>query len=258
MRRSRLLLGLAGLLLAVSVAAAILTATKRGHLHDSECGNCHLAGREVTAANARLLAADELTLCQPCHDNAVKLSHPSGFAARYRPPAELPLNWKGELTCNTCHQIHGSGAGLLRSGKKGREFCLLCHAPDFFTKMAVGGARMVLSGHEMADGAFLARDLDPASLACVRCHLAFTGKLRVYVDPNLVAIHGEDTSDHPLGRAYPAAPGFRPQARLDPRLQLPAGKLGCTSCHAAGGKVHGRLHLPIARQQRLCKECHVL
>ena len=121
----------------------------KAHLANSNCNNCHLSGKEVTPAQAHKLVASQEVLCGTCHPDARKVSHPSGFAPNKQPPPEYPLDWKHDLTCSTCHQIHGSTHGLLRGEKRGKDLCLSCHDTAFFSGMKDSGISLQQSGHAL-------------------------------------------------------------------------------------------------------------
>ena len=97
--------------------------TRDFHPQNSACTNCHISST-ITNENAHQLVANQEGLCGNCHANALKVSHPSGFVPNRSLPKTYPVDWKGDVTCSTCHQIHGKEHGLLRGNQSGREFCL--------------------------------------------------------------------------------------------------------------------------------------
>ena len=104
------------------------------HPQNADCRSCHLA-TEVTKENAHQLVNSQERLCVNCHANALQVSHPSGFPPSRSLPETYPLDWKGDVTCSTCHEIHGDQHGLMRGKQSGREFCISCHSESFFTEM---------------------------------------------------------------------------------------------------------------------------
>lgn len=223
------------------------------------CQTCHLAGNQVKPDQAKLLLASQEALCGRCHAKAMQVSHPSGIIPKTKIPAEYPLDWKGDLTCSTCHVIHGSAPGLLRGSKRGRDFCLACHDQKFFNKMPDHGTSM-LAGHLAAGIPQGAQNLDSYSIQCLSCHGTFGDALGVRLDQNLVLRHGDNSLNHPIGERYADAArygGFRPQSMLPKAIMLPGGRVSCVSCHEGYSKDHGKLVMSNARSA-LCFQCHDL
>lgn len=229
------------------------------HLERAECADCHLGGRNVTAAQAGMLTAGQEALCGKCHAAALKASHPSGFAPKSKPPDIYPLDWKGDLTCSTCHEVHGRKPGLLRGARQGRELCLACHDADFFKKMRDGGASL-MAGH-LSKGVDGAPTLDAFSRQCMECHgQSGDPRLATLVDRNGVVRHASRSVNHPIGVNYQKAAGFggyRPRKAVERTLFLPDGMISCVSCHHGYRKEHGKLVVANAGS-KLCYECHDL
>ncbi len=251
-------------LMAAAVAAVwiyVALAGKPGHLADSRCGTCHLGDREVSGADAGKLLASQEVLCGSCHANALQMSHPSGLIPGRPLPAEYPLDWKGDMTCSTCHEAHGSAPGLLRGSKRAKDMCLACHDDAFFARMKDSGVSITSSGHLNASRLELRNlELDPYSLECMGCHSGAGELPRVGVDRNAVLRHGSGAANHPIGRIYREAAkagGYRPEKLLSKNVWLPGGKISCVSCHQGYTKDHGKLVMPKGRST-LCFECHDL
>lgn len=236
-------------------------ANRPGHLADSQCGSCHLGDRNVTPADAAKLVASQEVLCGRCHANALQMSHPSGLIPGRPLPAGYPLDWKGDLTCSTCHEPHGTRAGLLRGDKRGKDICLSCHDEAFFALMKDSGVSITSSGHLNATRLELhAMDLDPYSLECMDCHSGSGDLPQVAIDRRAILRHGSGSVNHPIGRRYREAAksgGYRPERLLSKKVWLPDGKISCVSCHQGYSKDHGKLVLPKGRST-LCFECHDL
>lgn len=258
---------LAALVLLAAAAGALYAALAggaRGHLADADCAGCHLAGRDAGAGNAGLLTASQEALCAKCHPASAQMSHPSGLRPAHIPPAPYPLDWKGDLTCSTCHEVHGAGRGLVRGSRGGKELCLACHAAEFFARMRDGGASL-LAGHlggRMAPGvAPGAPGLDQWSRKCMDCHGEGAAPgLATSVDSRGVVRHASQSASHPVGVSYQKAVafgGYRPQRSVERKLLLPGGKVGCVSCHGGYQKEHGKLLVAMAGSA-LCMECHDL
>jgi predicted CXXCH cytochrome family protein len=250
---------MAFLLLSLAASVLFAVATRAPHLSVSECATCHLGGTEVNAAQAKKLVAAQEQLCVKCHQSAVKMSHPSGFAPQRALPAEYPLDWKGDLTCSTCHESHGSTAGLLRGTKRGKSFCLDCHEASFFSQMKDAGTSVVSSGHMPLRPATI--DVDAHSLHCLGCHTtgSYAGGGTVNVGKNGIVRHASGAAAHPIGRVYRDVSrngDYHPESQLaQKKILLSDGKISCISCHEVYKKEHGKLVITMDRSA-LCFGCH--
>ena len=231
--------------------------TRDYHPQNTECNSCHLPA-QVTKENAHQLIDSQEKLCVRCHANALKVSHPTGFVPIQKPPALFPVDWKGDVTCSTCHQVHGHEHGLLRGGKSGREFCLGCHNEGFFASMADKGVSIQLTGHLAKSTVAENIDLDPFSRQCLSCHGDNAEGLAMRVDQRGIVRHGGGSGNHPIGMRYGEAKGiglYRRVTELPAAIMLPEGKVGCVSCHIGYSKKHGALVMSNDRSA-LCMGCH--
>ena len=239
---------------------ASLTGSGQTHLQKEECSNCHLGGRNGAAQQPGMLLGSQESLCGKCHPAAVRVSHPSGFQPKVRPAEGYPLDWKGDLTCSTCHEVHGNRPGLMRGTKMGRELCIACHDTAFFRKMRDGGASL-MAGHLSRGVQEGAPTLDVYSRQCMECHgLNAEARISTNIDRNGIARHAGSRVNHPVGANYQKAVeygGYRPRRMVEKKLVLPDGMVSCVSCHHAYQKDHGKLVVPVAGS-RLCYECHDL
>lgn len=263
-RRAPAIGALALLLSLALVAVALRAALGPGedHLAGAECRGCHLAEGGVNPQKAALLVGPEEALCGRCHRAATTVSHPSGIPVARALPADYPLDWKGDLTCSSCHRAHGRAPGLLRGARRGRELCHACHDAAFFRRMRDGGASMMASGHGAAAPAGPAADIDPYSARCLECHgeQGDSNAQPVGVDRHAVARHSGRGGNHPIGRSYAAAMrygGYRQESEVRRRLLLPMGMVSCVSCHQGYSKDHGKV-VAVGRGSSLCFECHDL
>jgi predicted CXXCH cytochrome family protein len=239
---------------------AVLPGSGQTHLQKEDCTTCHLGGKNVTPQQAGMLMASQEALCGKCHPAAIKVSHPSGFPPLNKPADTYPLDWKGDLTCSTCHDVHGNAPGLMRGTKVGKELCFACHSTDFFKKMRDGGASLMV-GHLSRSSDTKAVSLDVYSRQCMECH-GNNGdpRLTTTVDRNGVARHAGSSVNHPVGADYQKAyvyGGYRPRRVVEKKLFLPDGMVSCVSCHYGYLKDHGKLVVTKA-QSKLCYECHDL
>jgi len=253
---------LAAFLLAMLAAGSSLQASLTGsgqtHLQKEDCAGCHLGGRTVTPQQAGMLVGSQEGLCGKCHPTAIKVSHPSGFAPKTKIADGYPLDWKGDLTCSTCHDVHGSTPNLMRGAKAGKEFCFACHDAAFFRKMRDGGASLMV-GHLARGVDKGAPTLDVYSRQCMECHgVSGDPRISTAVDRNGVARHAGSQVNHPVGVEYQKAStfgGYRPKRTVEKKLLLPGGLVSCVSCHHGYQKDHGKLVVTL-EHSRLCYECH--
>ena len=120
------------LLFALTSVLRLYALESKPRFEDAACGSCHLAGTQTTLANASLLQGSLEQLCVSCHGGATEASHPSGLRPSMTVPNSYPLDWKGDLTCSSCHHIHASVHGKLRVDMRGEAFCTQCHEQTFF------------------------------------------------------------------------------------------------------------------------------
>ncbi len=246
------------IVLCMTAALYATVGNRSAHPSGTGCSVCHLAGSEVDPAQASKLLASQELLCVKCHERAVEVSHPSGFAPRRSLPAEYPLDWKGDMTCSTCHIVHGGDAGLLRGKKRAKDFCLACHEQTFFSGMKDAGTSLVRSGHlDVGRGTI---DIDRHSLHCLGCHAGSdSGGGGVSVGRNGILRHTSGSAPHPIGRSYRDASskgGYHPEQQLaQKKIMLSDGKISCVSCHEAYKKEHGKLVMSNERSA-LCLSCH--
>ena len=262
MSRSRRTATLVVVLAWLACTAAWLHAasTRPFHPANAGCESCHLAGRATTAEQAHLLVASQERLCGNCHEGASRVSHPSGFTPSHALHKDYPLDWKGDMTCSTCHQVHGDAPRLMRGSRGGREFCVACHDAQFFVKMRDRGTSVMASGHLDAGSTAPGAVLDNYSRQCMECHGTKGEARATSVDRNRVVRHGGSAINHPIGANYAEAVrfgGYRAVVQLSKKILLPGGLLSCVSCHDGYTRTHGRLNTPTARSA-LCFECHNL
>jgi len=231
------------------------------HMSEYSCGRCHLADPTVNPGQAGKLLVSQEVMCGSCHEKALQMSHPSGFLPKRSLPAEYPADWKGDLTCSSCHNVHGSTPGLLRGNKHGQEMCLSCHNRHFFQKMKDRGTSLQQTGH-LSLGISLGNQLeiDAQSLQCISCHENSSSLTGVRIGANGILHHNNGQANHPIGQRYPE---FSRNADLHPRsalpevILLPDGKISCVSCHQVYKQEHGKLVMS-NKGSALCLQCHNL
>lgn len=226
------------------------------HLLNEACDQCHMANKNLDKTNAYTLIADQEQLCKSCHPGTARNSHPTGKINR-KIPSKFPLDWKGDMTCSTCHEIHGDKPKLRRVELQGKTFCLACHTDSFFTNISDQGISL-LATHLDIDNLTDLANIDELSLHCMGCHDELEGAMQVRIEQQLVIRHSSGSSSHPIGSSYKQAEqygGYRPVEFINPAIQLPDGKVSCVSCHVSYSKNHGALITP-SNGPSLCFQCH--
>ena len=222
----------------------------------TRCETCHLAGGNLTPEDARKLTTTQERMCGRCHTGAVEASHPTGFTPNRPLPAEFPLDWKGQVTCSTCHDVHKPVSSRRPVARQDRTICGSCHADALAAGPHEAGRALRVSGHVDARSRRPASPIDAYSMRCIECHedrlsLAGDGIRAAYGASN-----GTGMTNHPIGSTYrwmvPNS-GLHAAATLPEDVLLPEGKISCVSCHRPYGRKHGAL---VARDPELCFHCH--
>lgn len=247
----------------------------------SACNECHLRDPvQITSKEGatNLFLADIATLCLRCHkETSVSMSHPIGGKPTFPLPRDMYLDWKGEMTCTTCHYMHKNAGGAhgdgnkkyLRRNSTGKDFCLECHQQGFLSRKGLTHALATGSAHSPQFSEFDSGELLGSSSAeCLSCHdgsIASDGGTMTLDDSNRssgVWEHQgyEGASSHPVGIDYKDAYRRNPmeitEISLLPRtILLPDGKVECISCHNLYTKNEGLLSVTNFGS-RLCLTCH--
>jgi predicted CXXCH cytochrome family protein len=119
-------------------SVALLPASEPREPHDfraygMDCRSCHKSVGLKTSGN---MAKSIREICHGCHSLDGLLSHPVDFKPVKLPPADLPLDEKGMMTCATCHDPHktyrnattGKKTMYLRRDGPQKIFCMACHS----------------------------------------------------------------------------------------------------------------------------------
>ena len=222
------------------------------------CQQCHMSGASITPQNAQLLFSSQEKLCASCHENALKVSHPSGFNPGRAIPEGFPLDWKNEITCSTCHNVHASKHASIRGGISGKELCLSCHEMSFFRAMANNSLTLQTSAIPLNQQHALTA-LENYSSKCMSCHTSNGGAGGITVDHKGIMKHSGGTV-HPLGITYKETyPQDSYRSRLDIArdIKLPDGKLSCISCHRGYSNDHSN-KTAIKSDPAPCDSCHIM
>lgn len=264
------------LLIPVLAAIAVIYVwAERRDYHDfaDKCLDCHLTV-PTEGEEPRVFVRDITELCLSCHKEIKDLSHPVDLRPSMTVPPLLPLDWKNELTCVTCHFAHGGGYGNfhLRSSASGAGFCIQCHA-DYDTNMhkgSVGAAHIV--GDKTRRYIAFEDDrtldnlpFDDLSLKCLSCHDAVFGTdSLVETRQNALGFYHNQNGiglSHPIGVYYADARrryfgAYKAIGDLPPQIRFFNGMVGCGTCHNPYSKDGHSLLVISNKRSALCLSCH--
>jgi predicted CXXCH cytochrome family protein len=254
----------------VFVALVGTVSSRWSSYHDFEgnCLDCHLT-RPAPGEPPGTFIKDITAMCNGCHADMTELSHPVDITPTVPVPASMPLDWKGQITCVTCHPVHKKGFGpfRLRSSASGQGFCILCHG-DFdqaLHKVSLGTAHVKTSTGALLVPSMMEDTLDAMSVKCLSCHDAVFGSdsLVSRKAPGSSFFHNREAIgvSHPIGVSYVAIRqrsrgAYRPVAELPSEIKLFGGQVGCGSCHNPYSKRHDELVMS-NEGSALCLACHV-
>ena len=209
------------------------------------------------------------TQCAVCHRISAVLSHPVDVVPSMVVPAHLPLA-NGRITCVTCHGTDDTGQAEVPRPITGESaFCGQCHDPLGSSRAdlhANAGSRAHLSWsdgmkRDRIGGSLATWGPDPESRSCLTCHdgslasgaglLQSSAFSRGQMAARLLANHPIGGEQRPRGRGD----SLLPPERLDPRVRLFDGRIGCGSCHSLYAD-HESLLVMSNQDSRLCLNCH--
>ena len=89
-------------------------------LNGNACTDCH----KLHTTKEKLLTKPEPKLCYDCHkDIRMKTVYPS-----HHPIWESERTGRKRMTCNDCHDVHGSPIKCLKTEERINDLCFKCHA----------------------------------------------------------------------------------------------------------------------------------
>lgn len=246
----------------------IVSSLFKADVHDFEgrCESCHINIPKGEKGERLIFVKGITQLCLDCHNRSDVVSHPVDTIPSMNVPGDLHLDWKGQMTCATCHDIHqkerrslsGEGRYFLRRVETGKAFCSSCHD------------RILEEGHkallDVAHIGFKYREIDTrgeidkTSAECLRCHdgsIASQTSTKIGIG---IWEHSREETSHPIGVEYPRGPeshnDYVDIRRLPPQIKLIDGKIGCTTCHNPYSKEKGQLVMS-NEGSALCVTCHI-
>jgi len=204
---------------------------------NATCLSCHNGGERLHwQASAHSL---NKVACSDCHNPMARLSE-NGLLSRasinqvcegchtqqrneFRRKSHMPLP-EGKMTCNDCHNPHGSATKPMLRGKTVNEVCFTCHAekrgPFLWEHAPV---RENCANCHTPHGSNQEKLLvAPRPFLCQQCHAAPNGHAPALYNPSQSVGGGGNPSSRVLGRS-------------------------CQNCHS---QIHGSNHPSGARFQR--------
>jgi predicted CXXCH cytochrome family protein len=246
------------LILAVVIGPLLATADRPMspvHNFEGKCNECHLS----VSGGKKIFVREIDRLCDGCH-TSLGLSHPSGMRPSFAIPAGFPLDWNGRMTCATCHDAHGNREFLMRTEKRGRQFCFMCHEtlPGIHgdsRQPAHTGSRRGPRGFEAAR---FEGSIDRISVDCLVCH-DVTSARPADVRIGAGVYNHAGGGSHPIGVDYMKAFArgrYVHPSRMKPAIVLINGRIGCGTCHNIYSKE--KFYLAVSNERSaLCFQCHV-
>ncbi len=209
----------------------------------------------------RSISVENNARCVACHSFERTLTHPIQVSPVLATPASLPLV-DGQVACVTCHDAspeHRSGAVHVGQRIDGGALCLSCHQGTPATSQGMH-ALATKKAHLRADSrtsiAHGTGDIDKESKSCMECH---DGTLSSDAGAHSSGL-SDDNSEHPIGVAMRGGGrtrggDFKLARRVDERIRLFEGMVGCGSCHSPYSRETSQLVIN-NRGSALCMNCH--
>jgi len=237
------------------------------HNFEGLCLDCHIT-RPAAGAENPILKKDVTVLCGKCHDRQDALSHPVDIKPVMHVPSELPLDWRGMVTCVTCHSAHkpGFGPSHIRTRAGGSGFCVLCHSGLDSKMHSISGVGAHMGG--VVKAAYVPNKsigvrLDEMSIKCMSCHDAILGSDTTVSNVDILRGEHSNTTGltHPVGVSYAEAKrkykgAYRDIAKLPPQINFYGGRVGCGTCHSPYAAGHAELVMN-NYGSNLCLACHI-
>lgn len=200
--------------------------------------------------------------CVSCHRFDQALNHPIQVSPVLSTPSSLPL-LNGQVVCITCHDAspdHRSKDQPVGQRVEGTALCVSCHKGSPNTSRAIhsmSGSKAHLRTDSRSRVGHGAAELDRESQSCMECH---DGALSSDAGPHISGLDSKEKSEHPIGVSMRPTTrnrdsDFRLSRRVDDRIRLFEGTVGCGSCHSPYSRER-KLLVMNNRGSALCLNCH--
>jgi predicted CXXCH cytochrome family protein len=146
----------------------------------------------IRPARKASLAKSEVQLCAGCHRDVV---------SKMMLPSRHPIR-EGKMECSSCHQVHGSDMGMLKTSERPNDMCLTCHTdkqgPFIFDHQPVTESCQTCHVPHGSVADNLLKQNEP--FVCLQCHEAhFHIGREGLLNPNYVPSAGSDNPFGPSG-----------------------------------------------------------
>lgn len=253
--RFSLLLGAAAI--AGLAAAHLCVADERG-----QTANAARLPSTTSEKERLVLSAENTSRCVTCHRFERTMNHPIQVSPVLATPASLPLV-DGQVACVTCHDAspdHRSAEVHVGQRMQNSTLCVSCHQGTPATSRtvhAMSTKKAHLQGDSRPSIAHGSGEVDNESMTCMECH---DGTLGEDAGAHTGGLGSGDKSEHPIGVAMrfgqpTRGSDFRLALRVDKRVRLFEGTVGCGSCHSPYSLEQGQLVIN-NRGSALCLTCH--
>lgn len=199
--------------------------------------------------------------CLNCHRFEKTLTHPVHVSPVLATPESLPL-LQGQVACVTCHDAspeHRSAEVKVGQRVDGTGLCMSCHqgTPALSRGIHATATKLAhLQGDSHASRGHGGTGLDSESKSCMECH---DGTLGSDAGAHRSGLSSDNT-EHPIGVAMrfggrTRESDFKLSRRVDDRIRLFEGMVGCGSCHSPYSRESAQLVIN-NRGSALCLNCH--
>lgn len=211
--------------------------------------------------NDLVVTVENNARCISCHRFEHTMTHPVQVSPVLATPDSLPLV-DGQVACVTCHDAspdHHSAAVPVGQRQEGASLCLSCHqgTPAMSRGMhAMATKKAHLLGEYRTSARHGAIDLDAESKTCMECH---DGTLGPDAGAHSSGLSGTNF-EHPIGvlmrsGGHTRGGDFKLSRRVDDRIRLFEGMVGCGSCHSPYSRESAQLVMS-NQNSALCMSCH--